>query len=169
MIRGWVEKCRKEGLSPWSYAFFARTVCYKNVVDTSQRFAIVHFEDPTILGWIVHIKHTETARVFFCYSPLPPRLENGAAFQSFLLVQVESIENERFPFGVEDPAEGPLKFSLAADVEYIDNVQTSGAEDVANIVVRRKQLLLALRGLHIRQRFLRKLLIPCGQPSHLFL
>src|SRR6266700_3126789 len=165
MIRCWIEKCRKEGLSSWSYAFFARAVCYKNVVDTRQRFAIVHFENPTILRWVVHIKHSETAGVFFCYSPLSPRLENGATFQSFLLVQVECVENERFAFGVEDSAEGPLKFSPAADVEYINNMQTPCAQNVANVVVRRKQLLLALHGLNMRKRFLRKLLIPRDQPS----
>src|SRR6266704_3135978 len=123
-----------EGSSSWFYAFFVRTVCYKNVVDARQCFAIVHFENPTILRRVIHVKHSETARIFLCYSPLSPRLENGAAFQSFLLVQVECIENERFPFSVEDPAEGSLKFSPAADVEYINNVQTSCAQNVANVV-----------------------------------
>src|SRR5260370_21749326 len=78
VVRDGREKCRQQRFAFRSRAFFARTVCHKDVVHPRESLAIIYLEDPAVLRRVVHVEYSEAARSFFSFSLLSPRSEDSA-------------------------------------------------------------------------------------------
>jgi hypothetical protein len=81
------------------------------------------------------LRHSGTSRFTRAQFTLPPRLKRSCVLCPRLLIQIESIEDQGFAFCGENTTVRLAPATVARYVEYIRNVQLTGAHQFANVSV----------------------------------
>ena len=64
-----------------------------------------------------------------------PGLKSGRLLDAWLLIEIVSIEYERFVLGVEHAPKGLLGIATLADIVDFGNIEVSGADQIPDVAV----------------------------------
>src|SRR6266478_7797889 len=122
-----------------------RLQSHKDGINLFQYFRIIRLENPTAIGFVIHVEDSQANWSRLARAWAPPSL-NGLCFTiARLLIQIEGIKNQGFSPRIENTPEGLLGLTLRIDVENIRNVKLAGTHQFANITIGGEILLLPLR------------------------
>ena len=74
---------------------------HKHSIDVFERGGVVGLECPTTVGFIVHVENPEVHRMGLILRRTAPHLNGLGVAIAGQLVQVEGVEDQRLPFGIE--------------------------------------------------------------------
>ena len=94
----------------------------EDCVDLRNRLRIVEFQYPSFLVGIVLIEEAQADVVLLVCSTTTPCLKGAVFPDALLLVEIVSVEDERFVFGVEYAPEGLLGVARFGDIVDLGNI-----------------------------------------------
>src|SRR5579864_3456767 len=116
---------------------------HKHGVNLIQDFGIVKAQGPAFVGGIVQVEHAHVQRTLVSRATSSPGLKSSIV-HSRLAIQVKSVEDQRFPCGVEDSSKGFLGFSFAINIEHVGNIEIACSHQITDVTVRYQKFLCAL-------------------------
>jgi hypothetical protein len=140
VIRVEVKICEQQRLAAWLRATTLRLDRDKDSVNLGDRLCVVELQNPALLVRVIFVEEAQTDGVLPIGAAAAPGLESASLLDAGLLVEVVSVENERFVFGIEDPPEGLLCIARLRDIVDFGNVQVAGANQIPDVAVAIEQL-----------------------------
>ena len=83
----------------WHPALAVRLNGHENSVDLLKCLGIIAAQEPALIRGIVDVHHAQVKRTITIGTVHSPRLESAGALQTWLLVKIVPVENQKFPFG----------------------------------------------------------------------
>jgi hypothetical protein len=108
-------------------------------VDLGNGVGVVRLQHPAFLARVVLIKKSEANGVLPVGAPAAPGLKDASLLDAGLLIEIVSIEDERFVLGVENSAEGLLCIPALADIVDFGDIEVAGANQIPDIAIAVKQ------------------------------
>src|ERR1700722_2859261 len=110
---------KEEGLTAWFVAAAVRFHGHEHCVDLGEFLRIVEFQNPSLFGDIILKKNTQVQSLCPVGPSLSPGLKRARIPKTRLAVQIVGIENERFPFCVENT---PIGFPGCSVLRNVENL-----------------------------------------------
>ena len=132
MIRLHLKIRHQERLAGGFHASPLRLSCDEDGIQACECLSIIEPQHPTLVRFIL-VKESK-AHVLFTVSGAPG-LESHRLAPARLLVQVITVEYQRFVSGIEDPSERLVRLPILRNVVDIGNVKISGSDQVSYLSV----------------------------------
>src|ERR1700730_5350367 len=123
MIGLHTQVCKQELFTAGFPAAALRLHGDKNGINLIKGLRIIELENPALVGCGVNVENAQVHGLGYIWPTPPPRLKGASLAESWLLVQVVGIENQRFSLRVEDSSKWLLRFSIAPYVEHLRDVK----------------------------------------------
>jgi hypothetical protein len=104
-------------------------------VDLGNGLCVVRLQHPAFLVRVILIKEAQAYGVLPVGAAAAPGLKDPGLLDAGLLIQIVSIEDERFVLGVEHAPEGLLRIPALADVVDFGYVEVAGANQIPDVAV----------------------------------
>ena len=117
----------------------------KHRVNFAYKAGILHLQRPAAFGLVIGIQKAEAADGSSFPLFLSPYLEGVFRIGQLGFVEIEGVEDQRFSFGQEDPAECLPSFTRRVGIPHINYVQLAGSHQVANILALGEQLAIKIK------------------------
>src|SRR5690349_9664238 len=143
MIRSYLQVGEEEGFSARSGASSTGLDSHKYRVDLLQLLGVIEFQHPAFLVGTVFVEDAEVGRLLPVLPSATPSLEGRGFLETSLLVEVISVENQRFAFRVEHASVGFPCLSVAPDVINFGDIEVSSSHEFPDVTIMGEQFLLA--------------------------
>src|SRR5258708_2582536 len=108
MVRVEAEICEQQRLPTWLRTSTTGFHCDENRIDLRKGCSIVELQHPALLAGVILIQKTQTHVMLVVGSTTAPCLKGGGILYAGLLVEIISIEDERFVLRIKHSPEGLL-------------------------------------------------------------
>jgi hypothetical protein len=107
--------------------------------DLGNGLGIVRLQDPAFPDRVIHMEETQADGVLPVSPATSPGLKDAGLLDAGLLIEIVTIEDERFALGVEHAPEGLLGVAALPDVVKFGNIKAAGAYQIPDVAVPVKQ------------------------------
>ena len=142
VIRIQAQVREQERLPAWLRAAALGLDRDEDCVDLGNGLGVVRLQHPAFLVRVILIEETQADGVLPVGAAAAPGLKDTGLFDTWLLIEIVPIEDERFILGVEDAPKRRLCLARFGDIVDFGNIEVAGADQVPDVAVTIKQLTL---------------------------